>query len=187
LADRVSSYFVPTVILIAIVSFLLWYFVLGQSFIFSLNIFIAVLIIACPCALGLATPTAIIVGTGKGAENGILIKNAEALENIHKLTTMVFDKTGTLTKGKPSVTDILADELDKKEILKYAAIAEKKSEHPLAEAIINKAKEEKLEIPDAESFEAIPGHGILAKYDGKTILFGNRDLMKKIQNKNWGA
>jgi len=183
LADRVSSYFVPTVILIAIVSFLLWYFVLGQSFIFSLNIFIAVLIIACPCALGLATPTAIIVGTGKGAENGILIKNAEALENIHKLTTMVFDKTGTLTKGKPSVTDILADELDKKEILKYAAIAEKKSEHPLAEAIINKAKEEKLEIPDAESFEAIPGHGILAKYDGKTILFGNRDLMKKYKIK----
>ena len=183
LADKVSGYFVPTVILIAILSFSLWYFALGQSFIFSLSIFIAVLIIACPCALGLATPTAIMVGTGKAAENGILIKNAEALENIHKLTTIVFDKTGTLTKGKPSVTDILADKLDKKEILKYAAIAEKKSEHPLAEAIINKAKEEKLKIPDPEFFEAIPGHGILAKYDGKTILFGNRNLMKKYKIK----
>jgi len=183
LADKVSSYFVPTVILIAIVSFSLWYLVLGQSLIFSLSIFIAVLIIACPCALGLATPTAIMVGTGKGAENGILIKNAEALENIHKLTTIVFDKTGTLTKGKPSVTDILADKLDKKEILKYGAIAEKNSEHPLAEAIINKAKEEKLKISDPEFFEAIPGHGILAKYNGKTILFGNRNLMKKYKIK----
>ena len=183
LADKVSGYFVPTVILIAILSFSLWYFVLGQSFIFSLSIFIAVLIIACPCALGLATPTAIMVGIGKGAENGILIKDAEALENIHKLTTIVFDKTGTLTKGKPSVTDILSDKLDKKEILKYAAIAEKKSEHPLAEAIINKAKEEKLKIPDPELFEAIPGNGILAKYGGKTILFGNRNLMKKYKIK----
>jgi len=180
LADKVSGYFVPVVIVIAVLSFLVWYFVLGKSFIFSLSIFIAVLIIACPCALGLATPTAIIVGTGKGAENGILIKSAEALENANKLTTIVFDKTGTLTKGKPEVTDILSiDELDEKEILKYAAVTEKKSEHPLAEAIINKAKEEKVEIPDAEFFEAIPGHGILARYNKKDILFGNRNLMSR--------
>lgn len=184
LADKVSGVFVPVVILIAILSFLLWYFVLGQTFIFSLTIFIAVLIIACPCALGLATPTAIMVGTGKGAENGILIKNAEALEIAHKLTTIVFDKTGTLTKGKPSVTDILAvDKLDKKEILKYAAIVEKQSEHPLAEAIINKAKKEKMKIPDAGFFKAIPGYGILAKYSKKSILFGNRKLMKKYKIK----
>ena len=180
LADKISSYFVPAVILVAIASFSIWYFILEQSFIFSLSIFIAVLIIACPCALGLATPTAIIVGIEKGAENGVLIKSAEALENMYKLTTIVFDKTGTLTKGKPTVTDILeVHKLDKREIIKYAAISEKKSEHPLAEAILNKAKEEKIKIPDPESFEVIPGHGILAKYDGVTILFGNRSLMKK--------
>lgn len=179
LADKVSSYFVPAVMLIAIISFSAWYFVFGQAFVFSLGIFIAVLIIACPCALGLATPTAIIVGTGKGAENGILIKGAEALENAHKITTVVFDKTGTLTKGKPEVTDILAtDKLNKKDILKYAAIAEKDSEHPLAEAINNKVKEEKLKIPAAEHFKAIPGYGIAAKY-GKDILLGNRKLMEK--------
>jgi Cu+-exporting ATPase len=184
LADKVSSYFVPAVVLIAIMSFLLWYFVLGQSFVFSLSIFIAVLIIACPCALGLATPTAIMVGTGKSAENGILIKNAEALENAHKITTIVFDKTGTLTKGEPEVTDILPlDKFSWKEILKYAAIAEKRSEHPLAEAIISKAKEEKLKIMNASFFEALPGHGILAKYNKKTILFGNRNLMKKYKIK----
>jgi len=184
LADKVSSYFVPAVIIIAILAFISWYFILGQSFIFSLSIFIAVLIIACPCALGLATPTAIMVGTGKGAENGILIKGAEALENAHKLTTIVFDKTGTLTEGKPIITDILAvDKLNKKEILKYAAISEKRSEHPLAEAIVNKAKEEKMKIPDAEFFEAIPGYGIIAKYNKNEILFGNRNLMKKYKIK----
>ncbi|MBI5871572.1 cadmium-translocating P-type ATPase [archaeon] len=184
LADNVSSYFVPAVISVAIASFLLWYLVLGQNFIFSLSIFISVLIIACPCALGLATPTAIMVGTGKGAEFGILIKNAEALENAHKISTIVFDKTGTLTEGKPVVTDILAvDKSDKKEILKYAAISEKRSEHPLADAIINKAKEEKMKIPDAEFFEAIPGHGIRAKYNKNEILFGNRSLMKKYKIK----
>ncbi len=180
LADKVSGYFVPLVILIAIISSLLWYFILGQNFIFSLTTFIAVLIIACPCALGLATPTAIMVGTGKGAENGILIKNAEALETAHKLTTIVFDKTGTLTEGKPKVTDIiLIDKLNKKEVLKYAAIAEKNSEHPLAEAIVNKAKEEKIAIPNAGFFEAIPGYGILAKYNKKNIILGNRNLLKK--------
>ena len=183
LADKVSSYFVPSVIIIAISSFLFWYFVSNQSFIFSLSIFIAVLIIACPCALGLATPTAIMVGTGKGAENGILIKGAEALENAHKLTTIVFDKTGTLTKGKPELTDIIElSKLNKKEILKHAAIAEKSSEHPLADAIINEAKKKKLKIPDANSFKAIPGYGILARYN-KEILFGNRSLMRKYKIK----
>jgi Cu+-exporting ATPase len=124
------------------------------------------------------------VGTGKSAENGILIKNAEALENAHKITTIVFDKTGTLTKGEPEVTDILPlDKFSWKEILKYAAIAEKRSEHPLAEAIISKAKEEKLKIMNASFLEALPGHGILAKYNKKTILFGNRNLMKKYKIK----
>jgi Cu+-exporting ATPase len=184
LADRVSSYFVPAVILIAILAFSLWYFALGQSFVFSLVIFVAVLIIACPCSLGLATPTAIMVGTGKGAENGILIKGAEALENAHKLTTIVFDKTGTLTKGEPSVTDVLTmGKTDEKEVLKFAAVAEKRSEHPLAEAIVKRAKEEKIKIADADIFEAIPGHGIYAKHAKKNILLGNRSLMKKYKIK----
>jgi Cu+-exporting ATPase len=145
LADKVSGIFVPVVIAIAVLAFIFWYFVFGQSFVFALSIFIAVLIIACPCALGLATPTAIMVGTGKGAEFGILIKNAEALENAHKVTTVVFDKTGTLTEGKPVITDIFAlNKFSEKELLRFAAIAEKNSEHPLADAIINKAKNEGL-------------------------------------------
>jgi Cu+-exporting ATPase len=184
LADKVSSIFVPTVISIAIIAFIIWYVFIGQSFVFSLSIFIAVLIIACPCALGLATPTAIIVGTGKGAENGILIKSAEALENAHKINTVVFDKTGTLTQGKPVVTDLVSlSNLGENDILKYAAIAEKKSEHPLAEAILNKAKEEKITIADAKFFKAIPGYGIIARTEGKTILLGNRNLMKRYKIK----
>ncbi|MEM4330510.1 MAG: heavy metal translocating P-type ATPase [Candidatus Pacearchaeota archaeon] len=180
LADKVSSYFVPTVIIIAILSFTIWYFVIGESFIFSLTILIAVMIIACPCSLGLATPTAVIMGTGKGAEKGILIKNAEALENLSRVTTIVFDKTGTLTEGKPVVKEIIEiGELNKEEILRYAAISEKRSEHPLAEAIIKKAKEERISIPKADFFEAIPGQGIVAKYNQKEILLGNRNLMKK--------
>lgn len=176
IADKVSSYFVPTVIIIAILSSLIW-FLFGQDFNFALKIFISVLIIACPCALGLATPTAIMVGTGKGAENGILIKGAEALENAHKITTVVFDKTGTLTKGKPEVTDIIGG--NEKEILKYAAIAEKNSEHPLAEAIVNKAKSEMISIPEPKSFQAVPGYGIYAKQGKDSILLGNRSMMKK--------
>jgi Cu+-exporting ATPase len=180
LADRVSRIFVPTVMAIAVAAFLFWYLLLGQSFVFSLAIFIAVLIIACPCALGLATPTALMVGTGKSAENGILIKNAEALENAHRITTVVFDKTGTLTLGKPSVTDVVAlGRSNEEEIVRFAAVAEKRSEHPLAEAIMHKAREDKLKIEDAASFEALPGYGIVAKHRGKQILFGNRNLMKK--------
>lgn len=179
LADKVSGYFVPAVITIAVISFLSWYFILGQSFIFSLSIFIAVLIIACPCALGLATPTAIMVGTGKAAENGILFKNAEALENAHKVTTLIFDKTGTLTEGKPVVTNIVAvDKINEDEVLKYAAIAEQNSEHPLAESILNKARELGIKIAGASSFKAVPGQGLMAKYSKNNILLGNRRLMK---------
>lgn len=182
LADRISSYFVPAVIIIAIISFLFWY-ATGQTFIFSLSIFIAVLIIACPCALGLATPTAIMVGTGKGAENGILIKSAEALENAHKLTTIVLDKTGTLTKGKPEVTDVIPLGLDKNNILRFSAIAEKGSEHPLAEAIMNEANERKIKVSEPNFFKAIPGYGIMSRYNKNNILFGNRVLMKKYRIK----
>jgi Cu+-exporting ATPase len=180
IADEVSSYFVPTVIFIALFFLCVWYLALYQTFTFSLSIFIAVLIIACPCALGLATPTAIIVGTGKAAENGILIKSAEALENVHRITTVVFDKTGTLTKGKPEATDIVASKkFTKMEILRYAAIAEKNSEHPLAEAVLARAVKEKIKIPEPEKFKALPGYGIVAHYDGKDMLFGNANLMKK--------
>ncbi|MFH1105727.1 MAG: heavy metal translocating P-type ATPase [Candidatus Aenigmatarchaeota archaeon] len=179
LADKVSAYFVPAVILIAILSFSIWYFALGQTFVFSLGIFISVLIIACPCALGLATPTAIMVGTGKGAENGILIKNASALETAHKIQTIVFDKTGTLTKGEPSVTDIVPiGKHGKEEVLKYAAIAEKGSEHPIGESIVEEAEKRKMEIPMAKSYETIAGKGIKAAYSGKKILVGSREFMK---------
>jgi Cu+-exporting ATPase len=181
LADKVSQYFVPAVIFIAILAFVLWYFVAGQSFVFALSILIAVLIIACPCALGLATPTAIMVGTGLGAENGILIKGAKALETVHKLDTIVFDKTGTLTKGEPSVTDIISvgeTPNSKLEILQLAASIEKKSEHPLAQAVVKKAKEKKLELFNVQDFQAIPGKGVKAKFQEKEILFGNRRLMK---------
>ncbi|MBI2656855.1 copper-translocating P-type ATPase, partial [Candidatus Woesearchaeota archaeon] len=191
LADKVSSIFVPVVILIAIASFLFWYFAapnflpITAPFIFSFTVFVAVLIIACPCALGLATPTAIMVGTGKGAENGILIKNAEALETAHKLTTIVFDKTGTLTKGKPDVTDVVA--LDSKfvenDIVKFAAIAEKGSEHPLADAIMNYSKNKKITINEPSHFEAVNGKGVAAKYKNYEILVGNKKLLDQFKIK----
>ncbi len=178
LADKVSAYFVPAVILIAIFASLSWYFVGSMSFTFALTIFIAVLIVACPCALGIATPTAIMVGTGKGAENGLLIKGGENLEKTRKLTTIVFDKTGTLTKGEPSVTDLFALKgFDEKTILELAAGAEKGSEHPLGQAIIKGAEERGVKIPNLESFDVFPGHGISAKVKGRKILVGNRRLM----------
>ncbi|MFA6889153.1 MAG: heavy metal translocating P-type ATPase, partial [Candidatus Woesearchaeota archaeon] len=176
LADTVSGYFVPIVICIALLSFTAW-FSLGYGFVFALKIFIAVLIIACPCALGLATPTALMVGTGNAAQQGILIKNAEALEKAQSITTVVFDKTGTVTEGKPKVIDVIALKgYDKKTILFYAAIAEKRSEHPLAEAIISAVKGS---IPSASSFKAFPGLGIIATYKKERIELGNRVLMKK--------
>jgi len=178
LADTISAYFVPAVMVIAIASFIAWYSLGAKPFTFSLTIFISVLIVACPCALGIATPTAIMVGTGKGAENGVLIKSSEYLEKAHKLDTIVFDKTGTLTKGQPEVTDIVAAKTyEEKDVLKYAAIAEKGSEHPLGEAILREASRKGVEVPNPNFFEAVPGQGVRATYAGKDTLLGNRKLM----------
>jgi len=179
LADQVSSYFVPAVMGIAVLSFGLWYYIGAQSFVFALTIFIAVLIISCPCALGLATPTAIMVGTGKGAENGILIKSGEALETAHKLNTIVFDKTGTLTKGEPELTDVIALGKNKEaDVLKAAAAAEKGSEHPLGEAIVKGAEKKGIKIPAVKNFKAISGKGVSVTYGTKKVLLGNRRLMR---------
>lgn len=178
LADVISAYFVPTVIVLAIISAIGW-LMAGETPVFALTIFIAVLVIACPCALGLATPTAIMVGTGKGAENGVLIKGGEALETTHQIKTVVFDKTGTITEGKPIVTDILTNGISEEEILTLAASAEKGSEHPLGEAIVRGAEEKNLEFKELEEFKAVPGHGIEVKIDGKTILIGNQKLISE--------
>ena len=177
MVDIISGYFVPIVIAIAITAGLAWY-LSGQSAAFSLTIFTSVLVIACPCALGLATPTAIMVGTGKGAEHGVLIKGGEALETAHKIKTIVFDKTGTLTEGKPVVTDIItAEGADETELLRLSASAEKGSEHPLGEAIIKKAEERNLELLQPENFEALPGRGIRVSIQGRNMLLGNKKLM----------
>jgi len=183
-ADTVSAYFVPVVILIAILSFVIWYFVIGKEFSFSLIIAVSVLVIACPCALGLATPTAIMVGTGKGAEKGILIKGGDALETAHKLYAVVFDKTGTLTQGKPEVTDIIAsnNKIGESEVLKLAASVEQNSEHPLAQAIVNKAKEKNLKIGKVKNFKAVPGHGVEGIYKNKKIIVGKPEYIRKIKN-----
>ena len=173
LADRISAYFVPAVVLIGLLAFVIW-LLAGQSFAFALTTLITVLIIACPCALGLATPTAVMVGTGLGAEHGILIKSAEALQMASGLKAIVFDKTGTLTKGKPEVTDIVGPDT-----LLLAAAAERKSEHPLAEAILKKAKAEGLEVPELESFNSISGKGVEIKLRGEVVLLGNRKLMQE--------
>lgn len=179
-ADKIAGVFVPIVISIAVLSFGVWYFFGPQpSLIFALANFMAVLLIACPCAIGLAAPTAVMVGIGKGAEHGILFRGAEALELSSKLTTVVLDKTGTLTKGEPSVTDVVtANGFQKKDILYYAASAERGSEHPLGEAIVKQAGEEGLEITVTDFFNAIPGHGIEAKIAGKDLLLGNLKLMR---------
>lgn len=178
-ADTVSSYFVPTIILLAVLTFLGWYFIIDPGNLSRALInFTAVLVIACPCALGLATPTSIMVGTGKGAENGILIKGAEHLENAHRLTTIVLDKTGTITKGKPDVTDIISlSSLTEKELLTIAVRAEKKSEHPLAEAIVKFGQEQGIIVTDPDAFTALPGHGVEVMLDGVTVLVGTRKLM----------
>ncbi len=177
MADIVSGYFVPIVFAIASVAFLGW-FLTGHSLEFSLTIFISVLVIACPCALGLATPTAIMVGTGKGAECGILIKGGEILETTHKINTIVFDKTGTLTKGEPEVTDIIAvPGISAEHLLKIAASAEKGSEHPLGEAIVRRAEKEKTALLKPERFNNIPGFGIEVVIEGINIIIGNKKLM----------
>ncbi len=181
LADRIASIFVPVVIITATITFVIWYFFGPEpSFTRALMNFIAVLIIACPCALGLATPTAIMVGTGKGAEKGILIRNAEALETAHRIQTIVLDKTGTITKGEPELTDIICtDSSDKNSVLQLSASAEKVSEHPLAEAIVRKAKELGLDLREPEKFEAIPGGGIRARIGSDNIFIGNISLLEK--------
>lgn len=174
LADLISSYFVPIVIMLAIATFVVWYvFGPNPAFLFAMLNTVAVLIIACPCAMGLATPTAIMVGTGKGAEKGILIKDAQSLETAHKINTVIFDKTGTLTKGTPEVTDISGD------VLQLAASLESGSEHSLAESILKKAREKGLNLKKVGKFKAIPGYGIEGIIDGRKIILGNRRLMEK--------
>ena len=179
-ADKIAGVFVPIVISIAVVSFALWYFWGPQpALIFALANFMAVLLIACPCAIGLAAPTAVMVGVGKGAENGILFRGAESLEFASKLTTVVLDKTGTLTKGEPSVTDLLTTNgVDPVDLVRYAASAEKGSEHPLGEAIVKRANEEGLTLEPADFFDAVPGHGIEAKLGETDLLLGNLKLMR---------
>ena len=180
MADIVSGYFVPTVFVIAIASFALW-MLSGETLSFSLTIFVSVLVIACPCALGLATPTAIMVGTGKGAENGILIKGGEALETTHKINTIIFDKTGTITEGKPTVTDIITTgTVDSDSLLQITASAEKGSEHPLGDAIVKSAEDKGLELYQIEHFESITGQGINATIQGKQLLIGNIRLMQEM-------
>ena len=176
-----SGYFVPAVVSLAVITFAAWYFILDPgNFSRALVNFTAVMVIACPCALGLATPTSIMVGTGKGAEHGILIKSAEHLENAYRLNTIVLDKTGTITKGKPEVTDIVPlAELSADEILRITASVEKKSEHPLAQAIVKYGQEQGLTLTEPTSFLAIPGQGIKADFAGQSILVGTRRLMRE--------
>lgn len=179
MADIVSGYFVPIVFGIACLAALVW-FITGQSLVFVLTIFISVLVIACPCALGLATPTAIMVGTGKGAEYGILFKSGVALETTHKINTVIFDKTGTITEGKPVVTDVLTiQEISVEEVLTLAASAEKGSEHPLGEAIVKAQEDRQLSLLSTEKFQAIPGQGIEVVIEGAQILLGNTKLMRE--------
>ena len=174
IADLISSYFVPVVIMLAFLTFMVWYVFGPQpAFLYAMLNTVAVLIIACPCAMGLATPTAIMVGTGKGAENGILIKDAKSLETAHKINTVIFDKTGTLTKGKPEVTDVVGD------VLALAASLEKGSEHSMAEAIIKKAEQEGLMLSKVEAFKAIPGYGVEGLIGGKKVCLGNARLMER--------
>jgi len=181
LADIIAGYFVPVVMALAVISGLGWYFY-GETTVFALTIFISVLVIACPCALGLATPTAIMVGTGKGAEYGVLIKSGIALETAHKIQTVVLDKTGTITEGKPEVTDILTTEgMDRDILLQLAASAEKSSEHPLGEAIVKAAEKKGLQLKKIENFRAIPGQGIEVHIEGMALFLGNRKLMDEIK------
>jgi Cu+-exporting ATPase len=197
LADKVSSIFVPGVILIALVTFLVWYFLVPAPaagaevnlFTRSLINMVAVLVIACPCAMGLATPTAVMVGTGKGAEMGILLKSSDALERAGRITTVVLDKTGTLTRGQPAVTDILTNDMDENELLRLSASVEGGSEHPLGEAILAEANNRELSLSEPQAFEAEVGHGVRAEVDGKQVLVGNPRMMNKygMETESWQA
>jgi len=178
MVDTVAKYFVPAIVIIAVGVFFGWYFIGDAGLTYSLLAFVSVMIIACPCALGIATPAALMMGAGKGAENGILYKGGEYLEIAKKVKTIVFDKTGTLTKGKPSVTDIVdLSEIGEHELLRLAAIAESGSEHPLGQSIVSKAKSEGIIVANPESFEVLAGHGLKAIYSNHTVLIGNRKLM----------
>ena len=180
LADLIASYFVPVVIGVAVVVFAVWYFLGPEpTYVYAMLTAVAVLIIACPCAMGLATPTAIMVGTGKGTEYGILIRSAEALERAHRVQTVVLDKTGTLTTGRPTVTEIVTSGIGEDELLRLVASAERVSEHPLGEAIVAAAKEKGLSLSDVEEFNALPGQGIQAKIDGVELVVGNLALMRE--------
>jgi Cu+-exporting ATPase len=179
IADRVVSYFIPVVLSIAIISFIVWYFVAGNSLLFALTRFISVLVIACPCALGLATPTAVTVGIGRGAELGILIKNGEALELSERITTMIFDKTGTLTKGNPEVTDVTPLGSNTDRLLEIAASLEKSSQHPVAEAIVHHAQNKGIAFSEAKQFDTIEGRGVKGMLDGKRVLAGNPAFMEE--------
>jgi Cu+-exporting ATPase len=187
MADQVAKYFVPAIVIIAIAAGFGWYFAGHIGLTFSVLAFVSVMIIACPCAMGIATPAALMMGSGKGAENGILFKGGEYLEAARKINTVVFDKTGTLTKGKPEVTDVIdlsdkvgdgkENDVGNGELLRLAAIAESGSEHPLGQAVVGKAKQKGIVVANPESFEAVSGHGLRARYAGHTILIGNRKLM----------
>lgn len=179
IADRVAGVFVPTVIAIAFVSALFWYFVMSQTFVFSMTVAIAVLVIACPCALGLATPTAIMVGTGRGAENGILYKRGDTLENVHHIDTIVFDKTGTITQGKPQVVDIFAYQGTAKDLLAQVASIEKLSEHPLSQAIVEKAVADQVDLLEVTNFTSLTGLGLTADLAGQILYVGNSKLMEE--------
>ncbi len=179
LADRIVAYFIPLVLTVALASFVYWYFVAKAPALFTFTTLVSVLVIACPCAFGLATPTALTVGMGKGAELGILIKDGEVLEVARKVTTVVFDKTGTLTKGKPEVTDVVPVSGSESEVVRIAAIAEKRSEHPLAEAIVREAEKRGLEVEEAERFEVVAGKGVVATLNGSEVVVGSRKLMEE--------
>jgi Cu+-exporting ATPase len=183
MADQVAKYFVPAVVIVGVASALAWYLLGGIGLTFSVLAFVSVIIIACPCALGIATPAALMMGAGKGAENGILFKGGEYLEIARKVRTTVFDKTGTLTKGQPEVTDIIAlsSDIGEQELLRLAAIAESGSEHPLGEAVVRHAKEQGLVVASPESFESVAGHGLGATYANHTIMIGNRKMMSDSQ------
>ncbi len=179
IADTVVSYFIPVILAIAILAFIVWYVIVGEPILFAFSTLISILVIACPCALGLATPTAVTVGIGRGAELGILVKNGEALEISEKLTTIVFDKTGTLTKGKPEVTDIIATELDEEALLSIIAGVEKNSQHPLAEAIVKEAKDRGIDMKESTGFDTFGGKGVVAEVNGQEVLIGNRTLLNE--------
>jgi len=185
LADRISSVFVPTVLGLAVATFLVWYFFLGAGLTFSLMTFAAVIVIACPCALGLATPTAIMVGTGKGAEYGILVKGGEPLETANKIDAIIFDKTGTITKGEPEVTNVITTSgADSAKIAQIAGSLEKLSEHPLAEAVYNFTKAKSIELKEVKNFEAQPGLGVTGEIDGTKYFFGNNKMIADVAGLN---